>query len=420
MPGNRDTTLFLFLAALLLLCPLGPARAAVTVSTVSGLEQAIGQANRGGDPTILLREGTYALNGVYLRITRAGITVRSANGDREKVVLDGNYQTTEIFQIVASDVTIADLTLKRARDHPIHLIATADHDVRGVVIDNVHILDPGQQAIKINPDSARSHSVDLGTVRRCRIELTDAGRAFVWNRNGSCYTGGVDAHQATGWTIEDNVISGFWCSGGLAEHGVHFWSDSRDTLVQRNLIIDCDRGIGFGLGTSGHHGGIIRNNMIYHPQDHGVSDVGIGLESAPGALVCNNTIFFDHSYPNAIEYRFTATTDVLIANNLTNRAITSRNNATADLRANRTDAQPSWFVNPAAGNLHLAWPVAGVVDSGVAVSGLADDFDRNSRPQGVGTDIGADEYTATPPPPFPPPATGRTLPFTLLLLGNRP
>ncbi len=420
MSSNRHTTAVLFLAALLLLLSMGSTRAAVTVSTVSGLEQAIGRANSGGDPTILLRDGFYALNGVYLRITRAGITVRSADGDREKVVLDGNYQTTEIFQIVASDVTIADLTLKRARDHPIHLIAAADHDVRGVVIDNVHILDPGQQAIKINPDSARSHTVDHGTVRRSRIELTGAGRAFVWDRNNSCYTGGVDAHQATGWTIEDNVISGFWCSGGLAEHGVHFWSDSRDTLVQRNLIVDCDRGIGFGLGTSGHHGGIIRNNMIYHPGDHGVSDVGIGLESAPGARVCNNTIFFAHSYPNAIEYRFTATTDVLIANNLTNRAITGRNNATADLQANRTDAEPSWFVDSAAGNLHLAWPVPGVVDAGMTISGLADDFDRTGRPRGAGVDIGADEYTASPPPPLPPPTTGRALPFTLLLLGNRP
>ncbi len=404
---------------LLLLLPAG-SRAATTVGSVAELEQAMDRANAGGDPLILVRDGTYMLDGVYLRITRDGVTVRSAGGDRDTVVLDGNYRTTEIFQIVASDVTIADLTLKRAVDHPIHIMAMDGHDVTGVVIDNVHIVDPGQQAIKINPDAGRTHTVDRGTVRNSLIELTDSGRAFVWDRNGSCYTGGVDAHQATAWTIEDNEIRGFWCSGGLAEHGIHFWSDSRDTLVQRNLIVDCDRGIGFGLGDSGHRDGIIRNNMIHHPRDHGHSDVGIGLESAPGARVYNNTIYLAHDYPNAIEYRFAATTDVFIANNLTNRAITSRDGATARVSHNVTTATASWFADPDRADLHLAGPVLGVTDSGLAIGGLTDDFDGQARP-GTGVDIGADELVTAPVPP-PPPCNRRirTLPFLLLLLKTRP
>ena len=372
---------------------------AVTVDDVDGLIAAISNANGGGDPTILLSDGTYHLNGRYLPITADGVTVRSVGGRRNAVILDGDYETTEIFQVVASNVTIADLTIKRAMYHPIHIMATGGENVTGSLIENVHIIDPGQQAIKINPDSGRTHTVDDGNIIGSLIELTEDGRTKVWEINGSCYTGGIDAHAATGWKIQDNLIMGFWCSGGLSEHGIHFWSNSRNTLVERNQIIDCDRGIGFGLGSRGHNGGIIRNNMIYQGSGHGYSDVGIGMESAPGAKVYNNTIFLEHDYPNSIEYRFTSTTAVSIVNNLTNRAIEARDGASADLSHNRTHAQPGWFTDINTGNLHLAGRINTVSDAGAVIAGLTDDFDKDSRPQGAGIDIGADEYTTDAPGP---------------------
>ena len=123
--------------------------------------------------------------------------------------------------------------------------------------------------------------------------------------------------------------------------------------MQRNHIIDCDRGIGFGLGSSGHSGGIIRNNMIYHGEDHGVSDVGIGLESASGAQVYNNTIFHEHSYQNAIEYRFAESNNLIIVNNLTNRAITSREGGDDVVISNNvTSAVTGWFIDAANPLLH--------------------------------------------------------------------
>lgn len=367
--------------------------AAIVVSTVSELVDAVNNTQNGGDRTILIADGNYLLNGSYLRVAVDNVTVRSQSGVRESVILDGNYQTTEIFQVVSSNTTISDITIKRAYDHPIHVMATASNDVENTLISNVHIIDPGQQAIKINPDAGRTHFVNNGRITGSFIELTAAGRTNVWDRNGSCYTGGVDGHQAEGWVVEDNEIRGFWCSGGLAEHGVHFWSNSSNTLVQRNRIIDCDRGIGFGLGSSGHSGGIIRNNMIYHGEDHGVSDVGIGLESATGTQVYNNTIFQEHSYPNSIEYRFEDSSNLTIVNNLTNRVIASRQGgSTALLAHNVTSAVEDWFVDTENGNLHLNSEREGVTGAAITIPGLIDDCDKENRPQGTGLDIGADEY----------------------------
>ncbi len=408
----NQTTLSSLLLLAITFAMITSARGAVTVDTVSELQQAVSSANTGGDKTILIQPGTYNLNGVYLRITANNVTVRGASGNRGDVILDGGYSSLEIFQVVASNVTIKDLTLKRAVYHPIHVIATDSSDVNNILIDNTHLIDPGQQGIKINQNGAKTHSVNYGTVSNSLLELTDSGRTQVWNINGSCYTGGVDAHHATGWQIHDNEIRGFWCSGSLAEHGVHFWSNSQDTIVERNRIIDCDRGIGFGLGGSGHQGGTIRNNTIYHGPDHGYSDVGIGLESASGASVYNNTIFHEHPYPNGIEYRFAASNNNYIANNLTNKVITSRTGGSATLTHNITNAQSSWFANTSSGDLHLARNVPSVVDSGIAVSGLVDDLDKEKRPQGGGIEIGADELVTTSTEP-----TGsKTINSTYLLL----
>ena len=49
-------------------------------------------------------------------------------------------------------------------------------------------------------------------------------------------------------------------------------------------------------------------------------------------------------------------------------------------------------------DLHLASGVSAVVDVGLVIFGLSDDFDNQSRPQGSGFDIAADEYLANVAP----------------------
>lgn len=138
--------------------------------------------------------------------------------------------------------------------------------------------------------------------------------------------------------------------------------------------------------------------MIYHSTGGGsFADVSIEAAESPGTQIYNNTIFIQNTYPNAIEYRFPLTTGVLIANNLTNKSIQARDGATGTITNNLTNAVSSWFVDPPSGNLHLSSSATTPVNAGQPISGLSDDFDSQSRPQGSGIEIGADEYSAVAP-----------------------
>jgi hypothetical protein len=230
---------------------------------------------------------------------------------------------------------------------------------------------PGQQAIKIN--SSEGHYADDGTIACSTILMTDAGR----ERVSDCYTGGIDAHLARGWWVHHNHIEGFFCAQGLSEHAVHFWNSGRDTVVEQNQIVDCARGIGFGLGENGngtardygddacpgasfvgHYGGVIANNLVFggssalFASEFGF-DSGVSLEQACGTEVVHNTVFATQTPFVSMEYRF-GNTDVLIANNLTSHQILERDGASAELLGNVTDAPAATFVDAAAGDLLLA------------------------------------------------------------------
>jgi len=68
------------------------------------------------------------------------------------------------------------------------------------------------------------------------------------------------------------------------------------------------------------------------------ADAGIILEDSADTLIENNRIWLEQTYPNAIEYRFPTTQNVIIKNNISNKAIASRNGAKAKLSNNKTNA----------------------------------------------------------------------------------
>jgi hypothetical protein len=87
------------------------------------------------------------------------------------------------------------------------------------------------------------------------------------------------------------------------------------------------------------------------------------------------------------------------AYNLTNMSILpDRDGASASMIDNVTNAQSSWFVDPASYDLHLVATATDAIDQATMLANVPDDFDGDTRPIGISSDIGADEYGVPPPP----------------------
>ena len=370
------------------------------VATVGELSTALNAANAAGVPaTILLADNTYQLAGLVLGVKSPGLIVRSESGNRDAVVLRGpdegpSATQHNVFLIEASWVTIADVTLGYCRHHGIQIRGESPYDVSGTRIHNCHIVNCNEQFIKGSGGADPVGATD-GIIENCLFEFT-SGWAYQY------YTGGIDIHRGVNWIVRDNLFRSIRNPTDLSnitEHAIHFWkraSKPQNITVERNWIINCDRGIGFGLSSvsGGFNGGnsVIRNNFVINDGAGGHTDVGIGLEHASGVRVDNNTVYIP-TYWAPIEYRFHSTHNVMFRNNLVNSTIRLRNGAPPAVMSNNVEAvQTSWFYSIAGGDLHLTPMATGAINRGGRIAELQDDLDGGPRPALGAWDVGADEY----------------------------
>lgn len=362
-------------------------------------------ANAATGTTILLATGVYPVPSSGITFATPGVTLRSESGVPTDVTLDGATTTPEVLRVTASDTTIAEVTVTRAVDHLLHVSPGGNTDLSGLVFYRLRFLDGGEQFLKANQNG--NAYPDNGTVECSFFELTDTGRARVERTPDGCYTGGIDVHGGRGWVVRNNTFQNIYCAGeGLAEHAVHFWSGARDTLVEGNRVLNCARGIGFGLGGSrpgrtypddpypalinvGHFDGVIRNNFVWANNDW--FDTGIGLEQSPGTKVLHNTVVSTAgaSFFTSIDYRFTGTQGVVVRNNLTRR-ITQRDGATGTVDHNAENTPDTSFVGFATGDLHLISGAAVAIDQAVTDPAAGLDIDGLPRAAGL-PDLGAHE-----------------------------
>lgn len=394
--------------------PMPAGRIVDVTPAQAGQLGAIALAAEDGD-VIRLADGTYDVSAdVVMQLVAPNVTLISASRDASKVILDGGaHAAREIIQIGASNVTVAHLTIRNARDHHLHFTPRGA-DITGGTVYGVVLVDGGQQFLKSNPD-AGDHHVDGITVACSTFTMTAQGRAYVpqnpSNSGYPCYTGGIDAHAARDWVVRGNRFAGIYCDvASLAEHAIHFWRGGRDQLIENNTIVDCARGIGLGLGATanggyvrvypddpfaadridpyvGNYGGLVRNNMIL-TQTSGTTDVGIGLEQALGVRVLHNTVVLTGGATgNAIEYRF-ANSLADLRNNIATQ-IVRRDDARGTVESNQLQPPIGQFVDAAGGDLHLAAGAIGALDQGTPLAEVMADLD--GEPRGTPTDLGADE-----------------------------
>ncbi len=369
------------------LCPPLPPPSGPTVRVSSEAELRDQAYNAAPGTAILVEAGLYHMQD-FVHLINDGVALRGETGDRGDVILDFGGMETGYFGILvdADDVTIADLTIRNARDHGVS-IQGRDRPV----LYNLHIQDIGDQLVKVNP--AGNGSED-GLLACSRLEYTTAAPDE--------YTNGISAHDAHRWVVRDNEWLRIRTPGNSPVPAILFWSASSDTVVERNLLVDCAQGIAFGNASHGpgdHFGGVVRNNMIYASLPH---DVVIEMVHAEGWLVAHNTALLLDPAPGltwGMEARF-ADSQGTFAYNLTNMDVwPDRDGAQATLVGNVTGAQAAWFVDAASADLHLLSTATEAIDRAAPLAGVTDDFDGDARPIGPAPDVGADEYGQPPPAP---------------------
>jgi hypothetical protein len=375
----------------------------IRVESVEQLFQAAGDVKPGG--TILLADGHYMMPR-YFELRTDNVTLRSASGDRTKVVLDGaRSQHGELVGITAcSGVTIADLTIQNIKHNGFKL--NSDKNVQRVTIYNCVIHNIWQRGIK----GVRVPQSDpaVRPPANCRVQYclfyNDRPKQFADDpadtpeNFGGNYVGGMDIMYADHWTISDNVFVGIRGRTGGARGAVFLWHETQDCFVERNVIVDCDSGICLGNSYKPEEikvhcrRCVVRNNFVTRAPENGIL-----ADYTEYCLIAQNTVHDPASRLKRLIRLVHDNTGLVVVNNLlSGPPMRVETESRVHFQDNVTRELTDWFVSPQDGNLHLKQAVPGVVDAGRVIAAAAEDIDR--QPRRDPCDVGADELAAAADP----------------------
>ena len=357
----------------------------VRVSNVSELENAV--RNLQSDTTVLVAPGTYKLNGTFWIKDKKNISIRGQTNNPSDVVLVGKgmrKQGSTPHGVKGHNVNgfqIANITIRDVYNHSIQI----DGNSTNIHIHNCHLIDAGEQFIKVCPDPNGNFST--GIVEYTTMEYTTTARGT--------YTQGVDVHRGRNWIIRNNTFKNIRAPKGLAGPAILMWNKSEGTLCEGNIFFNCQRGIHYGMSDKrqpyDHKGGIIRNNVFYRSRDQS-GDVGIAIWNSPETQILHNTIILSGTYSNAIEYRFSQTHGHEIIANLCDAKVRNRGAGQGIVSDNITNARPNWFADPSKNDFHLTPAASESIDKLKPHQDVSRDYDGIKRPVGKAADIGAFEY----------------------------
>jgi hypothetical protein len=372
-----------------------PRKGIIRVVNVTELINAIEHIDTGG--TILLSEGYYKLPRPIILRKKKNITIRSDAGDPTKVTLSGKgwnskVRGDDILRIGRCEgITIADLTFADCRSYGIKVEAeNAPKDIR---IYNCHFRNIGVRAIKGSAGKNPNARAVRGSVRYCRFENTKIPPAH-WLFGGD-YISAIDMMALEDWIFSDNVFKNIRGRNGGGRAAIFIWVRSRKVVVERNLIINCDRGVAFGnpgkstANVAGERLVYVSNSVIRNNFITGGPDCGIELWYAEDVNVYNNSIWRPKQNFNRGIRIGTGTSNTNIVNNLVHGEIRF-DGGKAQLRHNLTGRINSYFVDPASGNLALTQAATEAIDKGISLTDVTEDIRR--LPRSGYPDLGAWEF----------------------------
>jgi len=377
-----------------------PTGAVIRVATVDQLFRAADNVQPGG--TILLEDGRYMMPR-FFELHTDNVTLRSASGARDRVVLDGaDSRHGELVGVTAcSGVTIADLTIQNIKWNGFKI--NSDKRATRVTIRNCVIHNIWQRGVKgvAVPPALRA------TFRPtdCRIEYclfhNDRPKEFTDDpadkpdRFGGNYIGGIDTMYARGWKIHDNVFVGIHGKTREGRGAVFVWNHSEDCVIERNLIVDCDTGICLGnpsraRDTLWHcRNCIVRNNFVVR-----CPETGILASHTRDCRILNNTVHDPTSQLHRLIWVQPDNDGLIVANNLlSGPEILVAPFSGSTLLSNVVEKDlANLFVDPEQGDLHLRQAAKQVVDAGRPQTDVPTDIDGERR--SATPDVGADEYSS--------------------------
>jgi parallel beta-helix repeat protein len=403
--------------------------------------------------TVILRGGIYA-GGVT--VYEPDLTIRSQAGEWATVLTptnDPELTNCITFDVNASRGKLQRLQLMGGHFYTVKLESYWDQNdplsygASDILIEDCKLLGSGRDVIKIGPGN------DNVTIRRSEIFLS--GLHDPSNAEGIDNTGG-DRMLVQDCSIHDIATSGIYAKGG-----------AQNAVIERNLIQNIGGlGIEVGQATDYEFFNLFENPATYESIDTVVRNnivvntvwAGINIQGSLRPQVYNNTLVnvaqagqagillrnIDHWLPGDIPF-YVPNVDVAIINNLvvlsaagSTTAVEIREGAVAVGLglSNNHYYVPSgtayfWDQTPEVGyygdlagwqvhtggdagssegdplldtRYHLS-PGSPLIDAGLLIDSLVDDFDGDRRVGGY--DIGADEYSPgvpqAPAPPSEPP-----------------
>ena len=359
-----------------------PEGCVVRVTDVDQLRDALESADP--NTTILVAAGIYEIpEQIFISADR--LTIRGETSDREQTVLDGMGRFGRMLTVKgASDLVIADLTVRNSKQYGILILGDSDAQrtrIHNVKFHNVWVRGlKGTHPARIDDNSKNLHPPEVvekvrpkdGQVRHC-LFINDTAKPYDDDGFDGDYVSGLDMMGLSRWVFADNVFVGIRGKNGGARGAIFVWVESDHCIAERNIFINCDRCIAFGnpSGDWPHMtAGIVRDNFIA-----GGNNISIEMSKTVDSIVCHNSVYatkFD--YPRTIDFAETK------GGRLVNNIIHGRTNLDDDvtLENNHVGDCSGWFADPSIADLHLTDEGASAAN-GERIEEAGNDFDGKQR-----------------------------------------